>query len=816
MLRKQKNVYHNWEYHDLITESTKLQRCIQKAFTSEDFQECKRLQNCIDDIRFVISTKPIPEYVPSNVAEYELYLLESNIRLDYATEQKNLELCSLLRSRVRKVEECHVKFPSLEIVDADIGATKALLEQAISGKDFRKCSHLQTAMTQLEKKREEILISLPLSMISSKDLDFKRTNLENQISILTSEMQFENCIPLQQQLSNINLEISRRNMPKEAAFQSICSLEDDLEIAKTSQNFLLMADIQIKIKDLKSLISLSRASTPVFSVSFTEVQEAIAKANSDMQLALSLKDYSSCSKLQQEIDQLYSQLAALPASQLSIELTSGDPGNILRKIEDATSLLKKCLKSTDVRQVVALEEKLKLLEVTKAKINTPIAPRKVTKSKSDLLDELAQVKTDLDNAVKNRSFKMCEQLNLRIGQLEEELEKLPSAATILKSISENERKLACALEERNFSLCDEIEQLLQQLRTKYDDLPSHEKTEDNSKHVSTHCAPVSIISVSKSHDNQSISDISTELKGKKVTGRPVVPDKNSVINLSLGEVENSDIRPVSRLRPKAPVMTVDTSTVYDVSKLMMINRVGAVLLQGEADGLITGIITDNDIIRRVIAQDLNPEIAMVSEFMTKTPMFISAESSALGALEIMIDNKFRHLPVIDSSGVVIGLLDIAKCIHDAVSVLEKCEEEYETTEKSSLELNKIMAGMLNQVDSKSKMKLLAMQNMMKSVFGSSIPLIRDVLSPIADVSPKIQVRSNIRQAAKVMSSSKKGLLVMNGDELVGICTPKDIVNRVVGNDLSVDSVLITDVMTPNPVLIVLTFSKNKNKIFTII
>ena len=42
---------------------------------------------------------------------------------------------------------------------------------------------------------------------------------------------------------------------------------------------------------------------------------------------------------------------------------------------------------------------------------------------------------------------------------------------------------------------------------------------------------------------------------------------------------------------------------------------------------------------------------------------------------MMVDNRFRHLPVLDREGVVVGLLDIAKCLYDAISVLEKVQKQ---------------------------------------------------------------------------------------------------------------------------------------------
>ena len=49
--------------------------------------------------------------------------------------------------------------------------------------------------------------------------------------------------------------------------------------------------------------------------------------------------------------------------------------------------------------------------------------------------------------------------------------------------------------------------------------------------------------------------------------------------------------------------------------------------------------------------------------------------SAMEALMMMIENRYRHLPVLDEYGNVAGLLDISKCLNDAISKLENHENK---------------------------------------------------------------------------------------------------------------------------------------------
>eukprot|EP01030_Chromulinospumella_sphaerica_P034612 gene34612-biopygen20778 len=102
---------------------------------------------------------------------------------------------------------------------------------------------------------------------------------------------------------------------------------------------------------------------------------------------------------------------------------------------------------------------------------------------------------------------------------------------------------------------------------------------------------------------------------------------------------------------------------------MSANRVDAALLIN-ARGSLAGIITDNDITRRVVSQGVDVR-SSVRDVMTKSPKCVQMEDSALSSLEMMVSNRFRHLPVLDESGSVVGLLDIAKVLYECISVLEK-------------------------------------------------------------------------------------------------------------------------------------------------
>jgi CBS domain-containing protein len=133
-------------------------------------------------------------------------------------------------------------------------------------------------------------------------------------------------------------------------------------------------------------------------------------------------------------------------------------------------------------------------------------------------------------------------------------------------------------------------------------------------------------------------------------------------------VVKKEERPVSKLRPKKLLISTVDDTILSLTQMLANKRGDASLVVDESGGL-AGIVTDTDITRRVVAKDVDPFPSTVSFAMTPNPMCVSVSDSAMDALGTMVENHFRHLPVVDENGAVVGLLDIAKCLNDAISKL---------------------------------------------------------------------------------------------------------------------------------------------------
>ena len=132
-------------------------------------------------------------------------------------------------------------------------------------------------------------------------------------------------------------------------------------------------------------------------------------------------------------------------------------------------------------------------------------------------------------------------------------------------------------------------------------------------------------------------------------------------------------RTVKKLRLTKALTVPESTTVSDACRRMAARRVDAVLLT-DSNGLLSGILTDKDISIRVVAEGLRSEQTVSSKIMTRNPVFVASDSLAIEALQKMVQGKFRHLPVVEN-GEVIALLDITKCLYDAISRMEKAAEQ---------------------------------------------------------------------------------------------------------------------------------------------
>ncbi|KAI9079729.1 hypothetical protein K1719_038350 [Acacia pycnantha] len=246
-------------------------------------------------------------------------------------------------------------------------------------------------------------------------------------------------------------------------------------------------------------------------------------------------------------------------------------------------------------------------------------------------------------------------------------------------------------------------------------------------------------------------------------------------------------RTVQSLRLSKALTVPETTTVYEACRLMAARKVVALLLT-DSNALLCGILTDTDIAKRVIAREINLEDTPVSKVMTKNPTFVLADTLAVEALQKMVQGRFRHLPVV-KNGEVIALLDIAKCLYDAIARLERASDKGKAIAAA-------VEGIEKQWGTPSPAGSNAfIETVKERIFTPSLSAIIPEFPKLVRVSP---TESVLKTTKKMLEQGASAAIVTIDNKPRGILTSKDILMRVIAQQLPPGSTLVETVMTPNP------------------
>ena len=98
------------------------------------------------------------------------------------------------------------------------------------------------------------------------------------------------------------------------------------------------------------------------------------------------------------------------------------------------------------------------------------------------------------------------------------------------------------------------------------------------------------------------------------------------------------------------------ATVLEATQKMNRHRIGSLMVT-DGDRMV-GILSERDILTRVVAEEKNPRHVKVADAMTSDVVVVSPDTSIEDASSIMQTRRVRHLPVCDSDGHLLGLISI--------------------------------------------------------------------------------------------------------------------------------------------------------------
>jgi CBS domain-containing protein len=124
------------------------------------------------------------------------------------------------------------------------------------------------------------------------------------------------------------------------------------------------------------------------------------------------------------------------------------------------------------------------------------------------------------------------------------------------------------------------------------------------------------------------------------------------------------------------ISLLPTATVFDAACVMTRANFGSVLIIDHGNALL-GILTERDLMRRVMAKGLDPAQTRVSDVMTPDPHCVPPEMKVADAVLIMIERGFRNLPVITEGGRILGVFAVGDALPREVNTAVDMAEFHE-------------------------------------------------------------------------------------------------------------------------------------------
>ena len=118
---------------------------------------------------------------------------------------------------------------------------------------------------------------------------------------------------------------------------------------------------------------------------------------------------------------------------------------------------------------------------------------------------------------------------------------------------------------------------------------------------------------------------------------------------------------VKKAMVKSPKVVTPNTSIRNVARVMKEDEIGSVIIVENNE--LKGILTERDLVRKVLTEEKDPHYTKVAEIMSKPVIHISEDSDLLEATKLMEKHNIGRLVVIDNSRNVVGILttnDITK------------------------------------------------------------------------------------------------------------------------------------------------------------
>ncbi len=113
-------------------------------------------------------------------------------------------------------------------------------------------------------------------------------------------------------------------------------------------------------------------------------------------------------------------------------------------------------------------------------------------------------------------------------------------------------------------------------------------------------------------------------------------------------------RPEYKTKPKPLSCTPDV-TIAEAARRMASEQYGSIVVVND-DDTVAGILTERDILNKVVATDTDIHAKTVRDVMTSKVRTASEDENLLDWLRIMSNERFRRVPIVDKDGRLVSLM----------------------------------------------------------------------------------------------------------------------------------------------------------------
>ena len=123
---------------------------------------------------------------------------------------------------------------------------------------------------------------------------------------------------------------------------------------------------------------------------------------------------------------------------------------------------------------------------------------------------------------------------------------------------------------------------------------------------------------------------------------------------------------VRELMTPDPAFCTPQDSIIRVAQMMVREDCGIIpVVQTEGDRRLAGVITDRDIVLRVVSEGREPTGTPVGEVATPDPVTVDPQQTLDEALRLMAEHQVRRLPVVEEDGRLVGVLAQADVAREA-------------------------------------------------------------------------------------------------------------------------------------------------------